>query len=493
MLRRSQQVISSSKFVRRSLIQHNIIKDEEINVMTIDFHGQTLVRTCVKDISVELKVHFRDILALGVTPSEQKRANLNYYRHASMLILPRELCIIASVGRIRTIILPHKVIVFNPTVPCVKVWADVISTAIHKQVNTDSFDFELFVLEGLLAHACGNFDRRVVLYKALVKNVLIESELADRAPDNILVFSLLNNILRTEDHRLMDMRENYIYKLAPLHDLLHEFQLELQEAKNAIQTILANDRDTSMLMLSAKRRALQENTRFDETDHEDAEMLLENYTMRISHVLSDVMNLQSKIKNKQQIADLGMKVKRNRLLWLNANLSATAVCVGLGGGVFAAFGMNLVSGFETLPASFYIVNVSTIGVCALIYYRLLKYMHGVSPLSAEQRQVSERKLVETIFVDTNTVDFLLAAAHRKINSKITATGDMQSKLTREEFTEIFREVKGEEGGEVDPKQVDAFFNLMDTNADGIWSMSEVTRRSHDSAIHTSNESQNFLL
>ena len=63
------------------------------------------------------------------------------------------------------------------------------------------------------------------------------------------------------------------------------------------------------------------------TTHQ-VETLLENYALRLSHCLNDILYMQQKVNSRQEITELGMQIQRNRLLWANLHLGVMTVCMG---------------------------------------------------------------------------------------------------------------------------------------------------------------------
>jgi hypothetical protein len=136
------------------------------------------------------------------------------------------------------------------------------------------------------------------------------------------------------------------------------------------------------------------------------------------------------------------------------------MCIAFLSGGLSAFGMNLTSGLEGVPFSFYGVCGLSLMATAIMYYRLLRYMRGDFSKTIETRQVAERKFLESVFLDIEAVDIAINSAMHQIND-INGKGHM----TKNEFVKLFKDVKGTE--EVDLKEVDALFSMLDANVDGI--------------------------
>jgi hypothetical protein len=136
------------------------------------------------------------------------------------------------------------------------------------------------------------------------------------------------------------------------------------------------------------------------------------------------------------------------------------MCIAFISGAFGAFGMNLPSGIEETSYAFYVVGTGSLLVTAIVYYRLLRYMRGDFSRSVESRQYSERKLLESIFLDIDTVNILVNTAINRVNDD-----NGNGLMTKDEFSKLFLEIKGTD--KVDPEEIDTLFNLLDANVDGV--------------------------
>lgn len=111
--------------------------------------------------------------------------------------------------------------------------------------------------------------------------------------------------------------------------------------------------------------------------HDEIEMMLENYVKQIDTVYSEVTSALRAVKTTETATQIRLDAMRNRVLRLDVFLNLGAVSVGVGGLVAGAFGMNLTSGFEEDIYTFWIVSglavlSSTVcfrGVLAYLKYR----------------------------------------------------------------------------------------------------------------------------
>ena len=144
------------------------------------------------------------------------------------------------------------------------------------------------------------------------------------------------------------------------------------------------------------------------------------------------------------------------------------MCIAFLSGGLGAFGMNLTSGLEQVPYAFIGVCGLGLAATAIMSHRLLRYMRGDFSKTIETRQVAERKFLESVFLDIEAVDVVINSAMHQIND-VNGKGQM----TKEEFVKLFKDVKGTD--DVDLKEVDALFSMLDANVDGILYKKELNK------------------
>jgi hypothetical protein len=270
-------------------------------------------------------------------------------------------------------------------------------------------------------------------------------------------------MLREESNAMTRRSESPMSKLAPLQDLLFEFQLELKDVQRCVVDILNNPYSLAAVNVTANK--LDDEAKGDD---DNAELVFETYVLRLSTSVNGLLQLQQKVKSQMSLADMNLKMKRNRILWLNVNLSAGSLAIGFCSGIMASLGMNLPSGFEQLQYSFYgICTVSVLG-SSWVYYRLLKYMRGDFSKAVEANQLAERSFLENIFTDIDTVDVVLNSAIREASADPSATCNI---LSKDEFAQLFAEAKGV--SKISQEEIDLVFGLIDINKDDMLHRSEL--------------------
>lgn len=102
--------------------------------------------------------------------------------------------------------------------------------------------------------------------------------------------------------------------------------------------------------------------------HDEVEMMIENYVNQIDTVHSEVTSALRAVKATENVTQIRLDAMRNRVLRLDIYLNLGAVSVASGGLIAGAFGMNLLSGMEESPIAFWAVSASAV-VTSVIFFR----------------------------------------------------------------------------------------------------------------------------
>lgn len=109
-------------------------------------------------------------------------------------------------------------------------------------------------------------------------------------------------------------------------------------------------------------------------EHDEMEMMLENYVKQIETVHGEVTSALQAIKATENATQIRLDAMRNRVLRLDIFLNLGAVSVGVGGLVAGFFGMNLLSGIEEDPGAFWIVCGMASATSYLCFRGTLTYL-----------------------------------------------------------------------------------------------------------------------
>lgn len=115
--------------------------------------------------------------------------------------------------------------------------------------------------------------------------------------------------------------------------------------------------------------------------HDEVEMMLENYVKQLDTVHSEVTSALRAVKTTETATQIRLDAMRNRVLRLDVLLNLGAVSVGVGGLVAGAFGMNLLSGLEEDPMAFWVVSGLAVLSSATCFRGMLAYLRyrGIFP------------------------------------------------------------------------------------------------------------------
>lgn len=108
--------------------------------------------------------------------------------------------------------------------------------------------------------------------------------------------------------------------------------------------------------------------------HDEIEMMLENYVKQIDTVHSEVTSALRAVKTTETATQIRLDALRNRVLRLDVFLNLGAVSVGVGGLVAGAFGMNLTSGLEEDAYAFWVASGLAVVTSAVCFRSILAYL-----------------------------------------------------------------------------------------------------------------------
>jgi magnesium transporter len=107
---------------------------------------------------------------------------------------------------------------------------------------------------------------------------------------------------------------------------------------------------------------------------QDVEVLLEAYLQEIHNILSKVKLLEQAIEHAEELVEIKLDSKRNRLLTANLVLSLVSTSLSLAMVVTGIFGMNLKSGLEDVDHLFTVTAVSS-GIGSILLFAFGYWWH----------------------------------------------------------------------------------------------------------------------
>lgn len=185
--------------------------------------------------------------------------------------------------------------------------------------------FEFRALEGILIYAC----------------VALETEFVSIEP--ALTRSLETLAVALTVERLEELRG--------LEQRLNSFYGRARKVQHVLQDVLDEDEDMANMYLSEARK--HPDLRRNPLDHEEAEQLLETYMQMVDDLTNRAALLNQAIDDTENIIEIHLDIKQNKLLLTSLLLSMASTVLGFGSLVTAVFGMNLrlPSTFAALPSS----------------------------------------------------------------------------------------------------------------------------------------------
>lgn len=165
--------------------------------------------------------------------------------------------------------------------------------------------------------------------------------------------------------------QNCMDRLLPLENALNEFSAKVSQARDALNEVLSSDEDMSLMYLSTYKET-GHRRRVDQ--HDEVEMMLENYVKQLDTIDSEVTSALRAVKTTETATQIRLDAMRNRVLRLDVFLNLGAVSLGTGGLVAGAFGMNLTSGFEEDAIAFWLVSGIAVITSTLCFRGVLAYL-----------------------------------------------------------------------------------------------------------------------
>eukprot|EP01119_Soliformovum_irregulare_P024262 TRINITY_DN8658_c0_g1_i2.p2 TRINITY_DN8658_c0_g1~~TRINITY_DN8658_c0_g1_i2.p2 ORF type:complete len:206 (+),score=68.95 TRINITY_DN8658_c0_g1_i2:924-1541(+) len=158
-----------------------------------------------------------------------------------------------------------------------------------------------------------------------------------------------------------------------LRNRLNKFATDVDGVFAELHELWSSDEDMANMYLTTKK-ITGHRRRIDQ--HEEVELLVENYLRILEHVKADIQSLQQAIKTTDDHVNLHLDSIRNKIMRMSLLLSVATFSTTLASVTAAIFGMNLTSGMETSPNAFVGVTMAILagnGVMFVAAYLYSKY------------------------------------------------------------------------------------------------------------------------
>jgi len=321
-----------------------------VRAITVDEAGSFREVSLTKaDLSRELRVQKRDLRAVDVSFPNQLAC-----------FLVRDGAILINLEAFKAIVKHNSLILFTTETArgtVLQQFCPFLQYRLTREAGAHvGGGFEFRVVEAVLTVLCDTLYERYGELKARIDHLLFGLEQATNGQDDYLPF-------------LADLSHH--------NKTLNSFQKRVHEVRGALHQVLESDEDLAAMYLSVQA-ATGHRRRTDQ--HEEAEILIENYVAQLDDILSEVAELQSSIDVSEEYFRLTLDSQRNKIMKMNLLLTLGTFSTACAGVVTGVFGMNLQNFLETSESAFLVTTGGlTISMAASFasiytYFRLKKML-----------------------------------------------------------------------------------------------------------------------
>ena len=281
--------------------------------------------------------------------------------------------------------------------------------------------FEHVVLEQALNNITSRFSRHIWLTKPALELLL---QKITECPSSSML------------RRLLAFRKS-----------LGEFELHVNQVKNAVDDLLRNDEDMVALYLTdSQGREMHQ--------HHNVERLLEAYTQDLSEIISEIKSLKSTVDETNQFIDTHLSSVRNRMIQMGLFMDMGTLSLASGAFLAGVFGMNLLHGIEEHPLAFYLVSGSMLtSMITILTVLLRKYYRVVGDTSSAH----SFKALKNFFRYVDELDAIVEAKGKE-------------HFSQAEFKDVLNKLTGTN---VTDEESDFIFKMFDTDKDGVLYREEI--------------------
>ena len=388
-----------------------------------------------------------------------------YYRHYSVkntihpwFILPRGNEIVMAFGCIRALITRDAAYIFDAHKPNIKQRVHRISKQIRRNKgggggkeennnssnnsnanyaaaamrnNNCSTQFEVNMVEEIVREVCAMYSRRIHLYAPIV-----------------------NSLMERVTHESV-LPESSLHRLVPLKDSLQRFEMNVKGALRCLTDLLSNDQDMVDLLLTEKAIAKEEDRTVPLELHGTVEMMLEEYARQLTSTLVEIDYMLSRVQSKQDMVALTMDANRNRMIRMNLNLTIGGISLAFATTVAGFFGMNITSGYETMPYAFNGIVAGSLLLGGGFMGGCYSHLYGPHARWKTRQHVQSIEIMNRALGDMAALDYSL---------ELMLEGEDDIKWTKEKFMQKVYESEPES---IRDSEIDFLFGLLDYTKNGV--------------------------
>jgi len=251
----------------------------------------------------------------------------NFSHSKDPVIIVRRHAVIVNIEPIKALILHNRCLLFIP---------DGADSLLHRfmELINEQDDGSVFSIRALEAILISVTD-------------LLQHEMSVLRPE---VESTLHNVLETQSGVTLERLRQSKSSVAKSLNRLAGIQAAFEE-------LLENDSDMALMNLSKVQNSPEMFIDVNESewsaDHQDTELLLENYAQAVDGIIGQVSHLQQELEAAISSITLRLDTARNKLLGIELLISSFTAAAAIGALFAGLFGMNLHSGVEETPRWFW--------------------------------------------------------------------------------------------------------------------------------------------
>lgn len=240
--------------------------------------------------------------------------------------------------------------------------------------NVDTNDillFELVVLEALLNYVSMEESKQasaiIKRAKSVLEGILVNGDSSTASNDG-----LRKKELKRDSFMVMQKR---LGNLLPLKNRLDSLEAHCAEIVTAVNDLLHNEKEMKAMYLSRQQQGPSsvlekpKNTSATSSSSSSAvgsggdnsiielELLLEDFLLQIEEVLYSLRQVQSSIKNTEEVVEIELDLMRNAIMRHELLLESYSFAASFAAAITGLFGMNLLNHMEYHKHMFYAVTV----------------------------------------------------------------------------------------------------------------------------------------
>lgn len=252
-------------------------------------------------------------------------------------ILVRAEAIVINLKYVRAVLTADQVLLMDSS----KELEEEVRARIRTPFPVRNEPFEVLALEGLLHYMLERLQTELDVLEPAVYSLLASLETADAS----------------------DPSEPQLRSMLGFSKQLGAFAYDVGELRESLDRLLQSDEDMAAMYLTDTRDGV--GGRLE--NHQEVEILLENYTRRLEETRNAVAELQGYITATEAYLKIRYDSQRNKIMRQTLLLSLGTFSVGCGTVVSSVFGMNLLSSLEGHPSMFWWVTGGIVGSSSLLF------------------------------------------------------------------------------------------------------------------------------